>query len=70
MVDCGEFGSGGNGWTLDASDVVLADTTTAGVSLEKQLARALLTSISSSSEVNGNLAADASGSADDEGHVL
>lgn len=34
MVDCGEFGSGGNGVTADASDVVFADSITGfGVSI-------------------------------------
>jgi hypothetical protein len=28
MVDCDEFGSGGNGFVVDASDVVFAETTT------------------------------------------
>ena len=28
MVDCGEFGSGGKGTVLEASDVVFAETTT------------------------------------------
>jgi hypothetical protein len=34
MVDCDEFGSGGNGVTVDASDVVFADSITGfGVSI-------------------------------------
>ncbi len=62
MVDWGELGFGGKGTTLEASLVDLAATTTAGCQLMSRLrdGSAALTRVSILSEIDGDLASDAS----------